>query len=105
MLELHYDGTKIIATLDGVSIEIKELRRDTGDWTLNVVKNHFDAFGVEYTESGVLYNKGATLDLYVMPDLDGSVSLGFDSKDTADWFDLEGFDNKVYDFFIALGAP
>jgi len=101
MLELHFTDGRILAVSNGTTVE---LNRTTGDWTRNVVRNYLDSFGVEYIESGVLYNKDAVIDLYVMPNLDGSVSLGLNSINTDDWLELEGFDNKVYAFFMALGG-
>ncbi len=74
MLELKYNGSKITATLNGVTSEIKEHGTETGDWTLNVVRNFLDSFGVTYTESGVVYNEDAEQHLHYI-DFDGLTAL------------------------------
>ena len=104
MLELRYTDGKITATLGHFTAEIKESNRDTGDWTLNVIKNYFDSFGVTYEESGVEYNKDATLDLVIMPDADGTVHLGIASEEPDEWLELEGFGGTVACLFETLGA-
>jgi len=102
MLEITYGGNKITATLGEVSAEVKEVGRETGDWSLNVLKNHLNTFGVTYEESGVAYNPDAetALNVYVEGDCLYLSSLLDTSEE---WLELETSE-ELEAIFIRLGA-
>lgn len=73
MLELAYEGSKITATFGATTATITEPRRETGDWTFNIVRNFLDSFGVTY-RNVVVHNQDKEQSLHYI-DFDGLTVL------------------------------
>lgn len=107
MLELNYDGNKILVTLGATSAELKEIwqeaGQETGACTFNVVRNYLDLCGVPYTESGVKYNQAAKLNLHYIQCCDVLVISNVEIHEDGEQLELVA-SSELEEIILELGG-